>query len=225
MVHALSIIQRSSLSIATSVLPGVLIYSTYYISFVRVLTIFANLYNFLTVWHSNALTVRTELCSLILTVNCCKTEKLLTVVQSYSSFWGTAKFTVKYSLTTSRVHSSFSNYWMSRNLFERWYYAGTVFLQFCKLHVTGAENRKLYVYRRLLAREQSYRLDTVSTLPASITYLITGRRNVSYYKIGTKCGIFSSLYYCSTYNIVKVLFLLFSFYFFFNFSNLSIIST
>ncbi len=69
------------------------------ISFVRPLTVFADLYNFLTVWRSSALTVHTELCSLILTVNCCKTEKLSTVVQSCSSFCGTAKFTVKYSLT------------------------------------------------------------------------------------------------------------------------------
>ncbi len=69
------------------------------ISFVRVLTVFAELYNFLTVWHSSALTVHAELCSLVLTVNCCKIEKLLTAVQSCSSFSSTAKFTVKYSLT------------------------------------------------------------------------------------------------------------------------------
>ncbi len=56
------------------------------ISFVRVLTVFADLYNFLTVWRSSALTVCTELSSLVLTVNYCKTEKLLTVVQSCSSF-------------------------------------------------------------------------------------------------------------------------------------------
>ncbi len=68
-------------------------------SFVRALTVFAVLYNFLTVWCSSALTVHTELRSFVLTVNCCKTEKLLTVVQSCSSFWGTAKFTVKYTLT------------------------------------------------------------------------------------------------------------------------------
>ncbi len=59
------------------------------ISFVRALTVFADLYNFLTVWRSSALTVLTELCSL---------EKLLTAVQSCSTFRGTAKFTVKYSL-------------------------------------------------------------------------------------------------------------------------------
>ncbi len=69
------------------------------ISFVRALTVFAKLYNFLTVWRSSALTVHPELCSLVLTVNCCKTEKLLTAVQSCSSFRGIAKFTVKYSLT------------------------------------------------------------------------------------------------------------------------------
>ncbi len=51
--------------------------------FVRV---FADLYNFLTVWRSSVLTVHTELCSLVLTVNCCKTGKLWTVVQSCSSF-------------------------------------------------------------------------------------------------------------------------------------------
>ncbi len=62
----------------------------YYISFVRAPTVFADLYNFLTVWRSSALTVHTEL-----SVNCCKTEKLLTVVQFCSSFWGIAKFTVK----------------------------------------------------------------------------------------------------------------------------------
>ncbi len=61
-------------------------------SFIRALTVFADLYNFLTVWRSSALTVHTELCSLVLTVNCSKTEKLLTVVQSCSSFWVTAKF-------------------------------------------------------------------------------------------------------------------------------------
>ncbi len=68
-------------------------------SFVRALTVFADLYNFFTVWRSSALTVHTELCSLILTVNCCKIEKLLTAVQLWSSFRSTAKFTVKYSLT------------------------------------------------------------------------------------------------------------------------------
>ncbi len=68
-------------------------------SFVRAFTVFADLYNFFTVWHSNALTVHTEFCSLVLTVNCCKTEKLLTVVQLCSSFRGIAKFTVKYNLT------------------------------------------------------------------------------------------------------------------------------
>ncbi len=68
-------------------------------SFVCALTVFADLYNFLTIWRSNALSVHTELCSLVLTVNCCKTEKQLTTVQSCSTFWSTAKFTVKYSLT------------------------------------------------------------------------------------------------------------------------------
>ncbi len=57
-----------------------------YNSFVRAPTVFADLYNFLTVCHSSALTVHTELCSLVLTLNCCKTEKLLTVVQFCSSF-------------------------------------------------------------------------------------------------------------------------------------------
>ncbi len=55
-------------------------------SFVCTLTVFADLYNFLTVWRSSALTVHSELCSLVLTVNCCKAEKLLTVEQSCSSF-------------------------------------------------------------------------------------------------------------------------------------------
>ncbi len=67
-------------------------------SFVRTLTVFADLYNFLTAWCSSALTVHTELCSLVLTVNYCKTEKLLTAVQSCSRFRGTAKFTVKFNL-------------------------------------------------------------------------------------------------------------------------------
>ncbi len=80
--------------------------SLVYNSFVRALTVFADLYSFLTVWCSSALTVHTELCSLVLTVNCCKTEKLLTVVQLCSSFWGTAKFTVKYSLTRVTILDS-----------------------------------------------------------------------------------------------------------------------
>ncbi len=67
-------------------------------SFVRAATVFADLHNFLTVWRSSAPTVHTELCSFVLTVNCGKTEKLLTKVQSCSSFRGTAKFTVKYCL-------------------------------------------------------------------------------------------------------------------------------
>ncbi len=45
---------------------------------------------------------------------------------------------------------------MSRNLFELLYPVHTVFLQFRKLHVTVVENRKLYVYSTLLAREPSY---------------------------------------------------------------------
>ncbi len=78
-------------------------------------------------------------------------EKLLTVVQSCSRFRGTAKFIVKYSLmrvtylrfldalfgtvywwemwlTLLCSQFSFSNYWMSRNLFDRWFHADTVFM-------------------------------------------------------------------------------------------------
>ncbi len=43
----------------------------------------------LTVCCSSTLTVHTELCSLVLTVNCRKTEKLLTIAQLCNSFWGT----------------------------------------------------------------------------------------------------------------------------------------
>ncbi len=50
------------------------------IGFVHPLAIFADPYNFLTVLHSSAVTVHTKLCSLILTVNFCKTEKLFTVL-------------------------------------------------------------------------------------------------------------------------------------------------
>ncbi len=72
--------------------------TTSIISFVHPLAVFADLYNFLEVWRSRSLTVLTELCSLVFTVNCRKTENLSTVVQSCSSFRGTAKFTAEYSL-------------------------------------------------------------------------------------------------------------------------------
>ncbi len=67
-------------------------YHVWDISFVRVLTVFADPYNFLAVWCSSILTVRFD-CKLL------QNRKLLTAVQSCSSFRGTAKFTVKYSLT------------------------------------------------------------------------------------------------------------------------------
>ncbi len=78
------------------------IYYNYNI-FVRMLAIFADLYNFLRVCCLSTLTVYTELYSLVLTVNCCQTEKLLTVVQSCCTFWSTAKFTVKYSQRKSSI--------------------------------------------------------------------------------------------------------------------------